>query len=171
MKEPHHWGFFIAYKIVKTVQQELDKLIRSTVNGLGYELWGYEYRPQMESALLRIFIESEQGISVEDCSIVSRQIGAALDVDDLIPIAYILEVSSPGIDRVLFDPEQYQRYLNETVKIRTRIPINGRRNFKGTLVAVNEDEVAVEIDNLDYDIPFETVDRARVLMDVRPKKR
>jgi len=153
------------------VQQELDKLIRSTINGLGYELWGYEYRPQTESALLRIFIESKQGISVEDCSIVSRQIGAALDVDDLIPIAYILEVSSPGIDRVLFDADQYQRYLDENIKIRTRIPINGRRNFKGKMVAVSEDDVTVEIDNLDYDIPFDTVDRARVLMDARPKKR
>lgn len=156
---------------MNTVQQELDKLIRSTVNGLGYELWGYEYRPQVETALLRIFIDSHKGITVEDCSIVSHQIGAALDVDDLIPIAYILELSSPGIDRVLFDPEQYQRYINEQVKIRTRIPINARRNFKGTIVAVSDTDVTVEIDNLDYEIPFETVDRARVLMDVRPKKR
>jgi ribosome maturation factor RimP len=156
---------------VNTVQQELDKLIRSTVNGLGYELWGYEYRPQVETALLRIFIDSQKGITVEDCSIVSHQIGAALDVDDLIPIAYILELSSPGIDRVLFDPEQYQRYINEQVKIRTRIPINARRNFKGAIVAVSDTNVTVEIDNLDYEIPFETVDRARVLMDVRPKKR
>ncbi len=153
------------------MQQELDKLIRSTVNGLGYELWGYEYRPQVETALLRIFIDSQKGITVEDCSIVSHQIGAALDVDDLIPIAYILELSSPGIDRVLFDPEQYQRYINEQVKIRTRIPINARRNFKGAIVAVSDTNVTVEIDNLDYEIPFETVDRARVLMDVRPKKR
>ena len=156
---------------MNTVQQELDKLIRSTVNGLGYELWGYEYRPQVETALLRIFIDSQKGITVEDCSIVSHQIGAALDVDDLIPIAYILELSSPGIDRVLFDPEQYQRYINEQVKIRTRIPINARRNFKGAIVAVSDTNVTVEIDNLDYEIPFETVDRARVLMDVRPKKR
>ncbi len=153
------------------MQQELDKLIRSTVNGLGYELWGYEYRPQVETALLRIFIDSQKGITVEDCSIVSHQIGAALDVDDLIPIAYILELSSPGIDRVLFDPEQYQRYINEQVKIRTRIPINARRNFKGAIVAVSDTNVTVEIDSLDYEIPFETVDRARVLMDVRPKKR
>ena len=152
------------------MQQELDTLIRSTVNGLGYEMWGYEYRPQTESALLRIFIESENGIGLDDCSAVSRQIGAALDVDDLIPVAYILEVSSPGVDRVLFDADQYERYLDESVKIRTRIPVDGRRNFKGKMVAVTEEQVTVEIDNLDYDIPFEVVDRARVLMDVRPKK-
>lgn len=155
---------------MKLVQQELDTLIRTTVNGLGYEVWGYEYRPQTESALLRIFIESEKGISLDDCSAVSRQLGAALDVDDLIPVAYILEVSSPGIDRVLFDADQYTRYLDENVKIRTRIPVDGRRNFKGKIVAVTEEQVTVEIDNLDYDIPFELVDRARVLMDVRPKK-
>ena len=153
------------------MQQELDTLIRSTTKGLGYELWGYEYRPQNESALLRIFIESDKGITVDDCSIVSRQIGAALDVEDLIPVAYILEVSSPGIDRVLFDPDQYQRYMNEQVKIRTRFPVDGRRNFKGEIVAVTEEGVTVEIDNLDYDIPFDVVDRARVLMDARPKKR
>ena len=152
------------------MQQELDTLIRSTVTGLGYEMWGYEYRPQTESALLRIFIESEKGIGLDDCSAVSRQIGAALDVDDLIPVAYILEVSSPGVDRVLFDADQYERYMGENVKIRTRIPVDGRRNFKGKMVAVTEDYVTVEIDNLDYDIPFEVVDRARVLMDVRPKK-
>ena len=133
-------------------------------------MWGYEYRPQTESALLRIFIESEKGISLDDCSTVSRQLGAALDVDDLIPVAYILEVSSPGIDRVLFDADQYERYINENVKIRTRIPVDGRRNFKGKIVAVTEDQVTVEIDNLDYEVPFEVVDRARVLMDVRPKK-
>lgn len=153
------------------MQQELDNLIRSTVIGLGYEVWGYEYRPQTESALLRIFIESPKGISVEDCSIVSRQIGAVLDVDDLIPVAYILEVSSPGIDRVLFDPDQYERYIDEQVKVRTRFPIDGRRNFKGKMVAVTEEGVIVEVDNLDYEIPFEVVDRARVLMDTRPKKR
>ncbi len=152
------------------MQQELDKLIRSTVNGLGYELWGYEYRLQTESALLRIFIESEKGINLDDCSTVSRQIGAALDVDDLIPVAYILEISSPGVDRVLFDANQYERYLGEKIKVRTRIPVDGRRNFKGKMVAVSDTDVTVEIDNLDYDIPFEVVDRARVLMDVRPKK-
>jgi ribosome maturation factor RimP len=155
----------------KHVQQELDKLIRTTVTGLNYELWGYEYRPQTESALLRIFIEADAGITLDDCSAVSRQIGAALDVDDIIPVAYILEVSSPGIDRVLFDSDQYERYLEEEVKIRTRFPVDGRRNFKGKMVAVTEDMVTVEIDNLDYDIPFDVVDRARVLVDVRAKKR
>ena len=152
------------------MQQKLDSLIRSTVTGLGYEVWGYEYRPQTESALLRIFIESSKGVTVEDCSIVSRQIGAVLDVDDLIPVAYILEVSSPGIDRVLFDPDQYERYMGEQVKIRTRFPVDGRRNFKGKMVEVTDEGVILEIDNLDYEIPFEVVDRARVLMDARPKR-
>jgi len=152
------------------VQQELDNIIRSTVNGLGYDIWGYEYRPQAESALLRIFIESENGISIDDCSIVSRQLGAVLDVEDIIPVAYILEISSPGIDRVLFDPEQYAQYIGETVKIRTRLPINARRNFKGEIVAVTETEVIVEIDNLDYEIPFELIDRARLQIDIKMGK-
>jgi ribosome maturation factor RimP len=156
------------------VQEKLTSLIDSTVTGLGYELWGFEYRPHSESALLRIFIESDKGITVEDCAAVSRQLGATLDVEDLIPVAYILEVSSPGIDRVLFVPEHYQRYLGQLVKIRTRIAIDGRRNFKGTIVAVTDDDVTLEIDNLDYAIEYDVVDRARLVLEdekVKPGKK
>lgn len=156
------------------MQEKLTSLIDSTVTGLGYELWGFEYRPHSESALLRIFIESDEGITVEDCAAVSRQLGASLDVEDLIPVAYILEVSSPGIDRVLFVPEHYQRYLGQLVKIRTRIAIDGRRNFKGTIVTVTDDDVTLEIDNLDYTIVYDVVDRARLVLEdekVKPGKK
>ena len=93
------------------MQEQLNNLVNSVVTGLGFQVWGYEYRPHTESALLRIFIENEGGVSIDDCTNVSRQIGAALDVEDIIPVAYILEVSSPGIDRVLFTPEQYKNYI------------------------------------------------------------
>lgn len=147
------------------MQNALDTLIKNTVEGLGYQLWGHEYRPYGESALLRIFIEKDDGISVEDCATVSRQLGAALDVENLIPVAYILEVSSPGMDRVLFTPDQYQPYLGNRVKIRTRTPIEERRNFNGLIKQVNEHEVTVEIDKQDFEIPFEMIDRARLVLD------
>ncbi len=147
------------------MQTALDKLVKSTVEGLGYILWGYEYRPHSESALLRIFIEKENGVSVDDCAKVSRQIGAVLDVENLIPVAYILEVSSPGMDRVLFTPEQYTAYLGDTVKIRTRSAIDERRNFKGVLKEVNESQLTISVDNQDYEIPFEIIDRTRVVLD------
>jgi len=147
------------------VQTALDKLVKSTVEGLGYILWGYEYRPHSESALLRIFIEKEEGVTVDDCAKVSRQIGAVLDVENLIPVAYILEVSSPGMDRVLFTPEQYTDYLGDNIKIRTRTAINDRRNFKGTLKDVNETQLTINVDNQDFEIPFDIIDRTRVVLD------
>jgi len=148
------------------VQTALDNLVKNTVEGLGFILWGYEYRPHGESALLRIFIEKpDTGISVDDCALVSRQIGAVLDVEDTIPVAYILEVSSPGMDRVLFSPEQYQDYVGDKIKIRTRTRINDRRNFKGLLVKANDSVVTVKVDNEEFAIPYESIDRARLTLD------
>ena len=151
------------------MQNELDNIVKNTVEGLNYILWGYEYRPQRESALLRIFIEKdssdETGISVDDCAIVSRQIGAVLDVENIIPVAYILEVSSPGMDRVLFTADQYQDYIGESIKIRTRTPIDERRNFKGKLIKTSETVVHLEVDNQEFEIPFESIDRARLVLD------
>jgi ribosome maturation factor RimP len=146
------------------MQEQLNNLVHSVVTGLGFQVWGYEYRPHSESALLRIFIENEGGVSIDHCTLVSRQIGAALDVDDIIPVAYILEVSSPGIDRVLFTPEQYKNYVGEAVKVRTRSPIEGRRNFKGIIESVGENEVNVTVDNDTFVIPFNVVDRARLVL-------
>lgn len=151
------------------MQNELDNIVKNTVEGLDYVLWGYEYRPQRESALLRIFIEKdasdESGISVDDCAIVSRQIGAVLDVENIIPVAYILEVSSPGMDRVLFTADQYQDYIGESMKIRTRTPINERRNFKGSLIKTTDSVVHLQVDNQEFEIPFESIDRARLVLD------
>ena len=147
------------------MQDKLNEIVKNTVEGLGFELWGYEYRPHTESALLRIFIEKEQGITVDDCAQVSRQIGAVLDVENIIPVAYILEVSSPGLDRVLFTPEQYLNYIGDTIKIRTRTPINERRNFKGSLERVTNDSATLKVDNQEFEIPFETIDRARLVLD------
>lgn len=146
------------------MQEQLNNLVHSVVTGLGFQVWGYEYRPHSESALLRIFIENEGGVSIDHCTLVSRQIGAALDVEDIIPVAYILEVSSPGIDRVLFTPEQFKDYIGEAVKVRARSPIEGRRNFKGTIESVGENEVNVTVDNDTFVIPFNVVDRARLVL-------
>jgi len=147
------------------VQTALDNLVKNTVEGLGFILWGYEYRPHGESALLRIFIEKEEGISVDDCALVSRQIGAALDVEDIIPVAYILEVSSPGMDRVLFSADQYQDYIGDKIKVRTRTRIDDRRNFKGLLVSADDSVVTVKVDNEEFAIPYESIDRARLILD------
>ncbi len=147
------------------MQDRLNNLIKITTEGLGFQLWGYEYRPHSESALLRIFIEKESGITVEDCAQVSRQMGAVLDVEDIIPVAYILEVSSPGIDRVLFSIDQYKQYVGQSAKIRTRTPINERRNFRGSLEQVTETHVSILVDKEIHTIPFDAIDRTRLIME------
>lgn len=146
------------------MQDRLNHIIKATTEGLGFQLWGYEYRPHSESALLRIFIEKESGISVEDCAKVSRQIGAVLDVEDLIPVAYILEVSSPGIDRVLFSQDQYEQYIGEPAKIRTRMPVEERRNFKGTIEKVTSTHVSILVDQDTFEVPFDVIDRTRLII-------
>ena len=153
------------------MQERLATLIQTTVTGLGYELWGYEYRPQKESALLRIFIDSESGITVDDCGIVSNQLGTALDVEDLIPVAYILEVSSPGLDRVLFVPEHYARYIDQQIKVRTRLPVQKRRNFVGKLLNAGETTISMDVEGTAVEIPFDIVDRARLVLDFRPQRK
>ena len=143
-------------------QETLEKLIQSTVEGLGYQLWGYEYRPHSDNGLLRIYIDAEKGIIVDDCAAVSEQISAVFDVEDPIPTAYTLEVSSPGIDRSLFRAEQYTSYLGEMVKIKTRIPLDGRRNYKGKITNLTDTEVTLKIDNEYFAIPFDAIDRSRL---------
>ncbi|MFM2320288.1 MAG: ribosome maturation factor RimP [Pseudomonadota bacterium] len=154
------------------MQERLNALIHTTVTGLGYELWGFEYRPYAESALLRIFIDSPNGITVDDCGKVSNQLGAALDVEDLIPVAYVLEVSSPGVDRVLFTPEQYQRYIGEKLKVRTQLPVQSRRNFVGVLKEANAESIMLELEDGSCEIPYAVIDRGRLVYEMKttPKK-
>ncbi|HPE60126.1 MAG TPA: ribosome maturation factor RimP [Thiolinea sp.] len=154
------------------MQEQLDNLIQTTVTGMGYILWGHEYRSYAESALLRIFIDSDQGITVDDCGRVSQQLGAVLDVEDLIPVAYVLEVSSPGLDRVLFHPVQYQRYIGQNLKVRTHMPVAGKRNFVGVLQAADEAGIGLAVEGEPIEIPYDAIARGRLqyVMPAQPKK-
>ncbi|MCK5903300.1 MAG: ribosome maturation factor RimP, partial [Cocleimonas sp.] len=87
-----------------------------------------------------------------------------LDVEDLIPVAYILEVSSPGIDRVLFSKTQYQQYLGQLAKIRTRTPLKKRRNFRGILESADDHHVTIVIDKESFEVPFDIIDRTRLII-------
>ncbi len=140
----------------------LERLIRPVVEGLGCTLWGIEYRPQKRSALLRVFIDKDDGVGMDDCERVSRQLSAMLDVEDPIPVAYTLEVSSPGIDRVLFTPEQFRRYRGEKAKIRLRWPVQERRNYEGTIRGAEDDRVLLEQQGEVVEIPMEAISRARL---------
>lgn len=125
--------------------EELQHLLEPVVAALGYELWGVELNARPRHSLLRLYIDAPQGITVDDCAAVSRQVSATLDVSDPITGAYTLEVSSPGWDRPLFRAAQYERYTGSRVKIRLSRLMDGQRNLDGIIAGANEDGVELEM--------------------------
>ena len=139
-------------------QNALVTLIEPVVAGLGYELVGIEYLPQGKHSLIRIYVDSEQGVQLEDCEKVSRQVNAVLDVEDPIAGHYVLEVSSPGLDRPLFTPEHYVRFIGHKVKIRLRQPQDGQRKFRGVLQEADDTHVILKDMETGQEIKLALVD-------------
>ncbi|MGM0535744.1 MAG: ribosome maturation factor RimP [Pseudomonadota bacterium] len=141
----------------------LHALIEPVVTAMGFELWGIDHLSQGKHSRLVIYIDHDDGVSVDDCADVSRQISAVLDVEDPVPGEYRLEVSSPGMDRPLFTLEQFGRYAGHVVTVKLRLPFDGRRKFRGLLAGVESDEVLLQIDGEEYCFPIESIDQARVV--------
>jgi ribosome maturation factor RimP len=148
---------------VSSKLEQLQAMLAPVIEALGYECWGIEYISQGRHSLLRVYIDHSNGILVEDCEKVSRQVSGILDVEDPIPGEYTLEVSSPGMDRPLFTLEQFSAFVGEQVKIRLRSPYEGRRNFQGLLRGVEDQDVVVQVDNHEYLLPIEMIDKANVI--------
>ena len=138
-------------------------VVEPVVTGLGYEFVGAEFGQGENGQTLRIYIDLPEGIDVEDCARVSRQVDAALDVDDVVPGAYLLEVSSPGVDRPLFDERQFAAQVGEEVRVRLVSGIGGRRNYKGRLLAVESGTATVEVDGADHVLPLADVEQAYLI--------
>ena len=144
-------------------------LFEPVVNGMGYELIEIEYQPNPKYGVLRLFIDKESGIQVEDCSAVSRQISAVIDVEDPVSGKFNLEISSPGMDRPLRRAEDFQQFSGEVVKIKTSMAFEGQRNFKGILKGLEEDLVIVECDDKEVRLPITAIDKARLVPDFDKK--
>jgi len=138
-------------------------MLRPAVEGVGKELLGVEYISAGNNSVLRLFIDHENGINVDDCAEVSRQVGAILDVEDPIGSEYNLEVSSPGVDRPLFDLAQFQAVIGETITVKLSMPLNGRRKFKGILETIENDILIVVVDGQDYELLFSNIDKANLV--------
>ncbi|SEM02164.1 ribosome maturation factor RimP [Halomonas daqiaonensis] len=141
----------------------LHALIEPVASAMGFELWGIDHLSQGKHSRLVIYIDHPDGVSVDDCADVSRQVSAVLDVEDPVPGEYRLEVSSPGMDRPLFTLEQFERYAGHVVAVKLRLPFDGRRKFQGLLAGVESDEVLLQIDGEEYCFPIESIDQARVV--------
>ncbi|MDN3640893.1 ribosome maturation factor RimP [Simiduia curdlanivorans] len=146
-----------------TKQETIQALIAPVVEALDCELWGIEYLSQGRHTTLRIFIEREDGVQLEDCEKVSRQVSAVMDVEDPITGEYTLEVSSPGVDRPLYTLDHYQRFTGEKVELRLRVPFQGRRRFTGVIAGVEADEVIVRVDNEEYLFTIDSIDKANIV--------
>ena len=144
------------------MNKDLKALIEPVVIGLGYELWGFEHQTQGRQSLLKIYIDAPAGIEVDDCAKVSRQLSGVLEVEDPIRGNYTLEVSSPGMDRLLFKLEQYAGYSGEVIDLRLRSPFEGRRKFKGILKGVEGEDVVVQVDDHEFLLPHSAIEKARI---------
>jgi ribosome maturation factor RimP len=132
------------------------------VEGLGYELWELEYSPGRGNGLLRLYIDAAAGITVDDCERVSRAVGEVLDAEDPIPGQYTLEVSSPGLERPLRTAEQFARFVGEPVYVETVQAIEGRRRFKGALVAAGAGTIEVDVDGRRWTLPLSGIRKAHL---------
>jgi ribosome maturation factor RimP len=145
-----------------TLRERLIALIEPVLVRSGYELVELEYVAGRSQAVVRIFIDQPAGITVEDCERVSRDVAALLDVDDPIPTAYTLEVSSPGFDRVLRTPAHFERFVGSRVFVELKVPRAGRRRYTGTLRAVSDTGIELEVDKQKVEISFAEIGKARL---------
>jgi ribosome maturation factor RimP len=145
--------------------QEVREVVEPILQSQGYELVDLEYQRESRGWVLRIYLDREGGITLDDCTGVSHEVGAVLEVKDVIPNSYVLEVSSPGLTRPLKKPEDFNRFRNQLVKIKLYQPLNGRRNFKGTVLGLEGETVRVEVEGQVFDIPFPSIAKANLEID------
>ena len=143
-------------------QDKLSELLEPIIEDLGYRFWGLEYQVRKADALLRVYIDHKNGISVDDCATISHEISGILDVEEPITMAYILEVSSPGMDRILFSAQQFSEFSGEGVKIKLNQMVDGRRKIKGKIESVNSELITINTGDEKINIEFDKIMRARI---------
>ena len=154
-----------------SVQDDLSRLIRPVIETMGFEYIGLEYLSNPKNRLVRVYIDREpEGIGVDDCADVSNEISALLDVEDLVSGQYSLEVSSPGVERPLFDPEHYRQFVGERARVHLYAPLGDehgrRRKLTGRIVEVGDDRVILEVDGGNIAVAFDDIRRANLKPDM-----
>lgn len=155
--------------------EQLGELLGPAIADLGdgLFLWGIEFVPGAQQSLLRVYVDVEgRGVGIEDCEKVSREISALLDISDPIPGNYNLEVSSPGLDRPLFNASHYARFVGAQAKLALLVPVEGRRRLSGRIVEVEDDAVLIAEESVQIRVPLGNVQKARLVpqFDIQEKK-
>lgn len=148
------------------IRETLTRLVEPVITAMGYELVGVEYHPGRSEGLMRVYIDAAQGVSVDDCARVSHQVSGLLDVEDPIPGNYRLEISSPGLDRPLMRPTDFERFAGAEAKLRLNGLWEGRRKLRGLLRGLDGDRVLLEENGEVLAVPLERIDKANLVPDV-----
>lgn len=152
--------FFIC-EFMPKLSPSLQDVIVPIVEALGYEFWGGQFAGQ-GSTLLRIYIDKKNGVTIEDCKRVSQQLSVALDVEGILSYRYVLEVSSPGLERPLFTLAQFEQFIGQKVRLKLYAPINGQSRFAGKIVRIIGETVVLDIDNHEFEVPFSQIEKANL---------
>ncbi|WP_340616180.1 ribosome maturation factor RimP [Xenorhabdus entomophaga] len=147
---------------MSTLEQKLTEMISAPVEALGFELVGLEFIRARVSTL-RVYIDSEEGITVDNCADVSHQVSAVLDVEDPISVLYNLEISSPGLERPLFKAEHYQRFVGDEVSLLLRMAMQNRRRWQGIIKAVDGEMITVTVDGKDEVFALSNIQKANLV--------
>jgi ribosome maturation factor RimP len=148
---------------IKELETKIKEIIGPLVNSIGMEIESVKLAKAGRKFLLKVFIEKDGGITVDDCARASREIEALLDVEDVIPYSYVLEVSSPGLDRPLRNPADFKRFSGKTARIVTSRPIENQTFFIGEIIEAGDDEVVVLLPkDKKTSIPYKDISRARL---------
>ena len=162
--EVGRWPTFYLVIEMRQDFQMLRRIVAATVEAMGYELVGVEFHPRPGNALLRVYIDGENGITLDDCQQVSHQLSGVLDVEDPIAGPYTLEISSPGLDRPLFEAKHFARFAGVVVRIQLREPLDGRRKLVGHLLGMRGDDVVIAgSDGQEWEVPLERIEKARLV--------
>ncbi|HEY0768134.1 MAG TPA: ribosome maturation factor RimP, partial [Steroidobacteraceae bacterium] len=148
--------------VTVNLRERLYALLEPLLGRLGYELVELEYAPSHTRAALRLFIDAPAGVGLDDCERVSREVAALLDVEDPIPAAYTLEVSSPGFDRLLRTQAHFGRFVGSRVFVELKEPRAGRRRYTGKLLTVDEAGIALEVERERVAVAFADIGKARL---------
>lgn len=154
------------------ISDRVSEIAARSVGNAGFELVHCQIAGSKRSPVLRIFIDKPGGVTIEDCANVSREMEAILDREDFIPTSYVLEVSSPGVERELFTVADYEKFAGQMARIKTSKPVNGQRNFTGSIVSVNDE-------NIEFDdrtsgrirIPFGSIVKGNLMVDIEAEFR
>ncbi len=158
------WPIFLLWRNMRSAPEKLTALVRRVVEPMGYELVGVEFLGGREGgSLLRVYIDQEEGITLDDCTAVSRQLSAVLDVEDPVKEHYSLEISSPGLDRPLFSEEHFRKYAGSRIRLKMALKINGRRRFEGILKGLQDREIVLEVEEEQLLLPLDQVETARLV--------